>query len=387
MSGPVLTDLPFPALRRGLAIVCLAIVATGALTNSRYPYLMDFLSYWAAAVQAIEGHAASAWDVMQHHAVQERALRFDTRMPFAYPPTDLLVILPFGLMPYWLSAASWIAATLSAYAAAARRLMPGFVSGALAFPPVAISGIIAQNGMLTASLFIAGLVTLPARPWLAGMVFGCLSIKPQLGLLLPLAFVAGREWRAFGGATLASIGLAGMSIAAFGLGPWQAFLTQTALAGDIAANGLAGWHKLASPYAALRLAGLAPAFAWGVQLAIALLAAMAVWQVWRRSDDPVERGAILAPATMLVSPYLYIYDQVMLIVALYWLARAGLDRRLLIALLLLPVLAISQYWAANPLFNAAPLLPLALLWLVRFHRARWGHDGTGTMVTPVAQTA
>jgi Glycosyltransferase family 87 len=377
MSGVAKTGLPYPGALRWLAILSLAIIATGALTNSRYPYLMDFLSYWAAAVQALEGHAAGAYDVMQHHAVQERAIAFDTRMPFAYPPAYLLVILPFGLMPYWASAATWIAATLAGYGAAVRRLMPGFGHAALAFPPVAVCGIIAQNGMLTASLFIAGLASMTARPFVAGLLFGCLSIKPQLGLLLPLAFIAGREWRTFAGASVAVVGLAAASLVAFGPGPWQAFAAQMTLAGDIAANGLAGWHKLASPYAAMRLAGLSANIAWSVHALIAAVAAIAVWQVWRHQQDSLARGAILAPATLLVSPYLYVYDQIILILPLYWLARQGFDRRAVLLLLLLPLIGISQYWAANPAFNAAPALPLLLLAIV------WRTQGSAASPDPL----
>ncbi len=40
------------------------------------------------------------------------------------------------------------------------------------------------------------------------MVFACLAFNPQLGVLVPLAFIAGREWRAFARASVGVIALA-----------------------------------------------------------------------------------------------------------------------------------------------------------------------------------
>lgn len=339
----------------------------GVTANARHPYLMDFLSYWAAAILALGGHAANAYDVALHHAVQERIFPFDSRMPFAYPPPYLLLILPIGLLPYWISAAAWIGVTLSAYVAIVRRVMPEFVSVAIAFPPVAICGVIGQNGFLTATLFIGGISALGKRPLLAGLILGCLVIKPQLGLLLPLAFLAGREGKAFAGAALSVATLILLSILAFGLGPWRGFFEMAALSGSVATQGLAGWHKMASVFASLRLAGVAAPLAWAVHAAVAALGSVLVWNVWRQTRDPLTRAAILAPATVLISPYLYVYDQVMLVVSFYWLARIGASRGLLIALFLLPLATLGQFWTPDPRFNPAPILPLAFLLLVRLH--------------------
>jgi hypothetical protein len=41
---------------------------------------------------------------------------------------------------------------------------------------------------------------LERRPYLAGSLFGLMIFKPQLGLLLPVALIAGRQWRVFAAA-------------------------------------------------------------------------------------------------------------------------------------------------------------------------------------------
>jgi alpha-1,2-mannosyltransferase len=356
--------LPFPRLFRWLAILSLTVIATGVLVNWRYPYLMDFLSYWAAAVLAASGSPADAYDVALHHAVQQSAFAFDTKLPFAYPPPYLLLLVPLGLLPYALSAGVWIAATLAAYVAAVRRLMPDWAGAAIAFPPVAICGISGQNGMLTAALFMAGLAVLGARPFVAGVIFGCIAIKPQLGILLPLAFIAGREWRAFAGATVAVLTMIAASLIAFGAAPWLGFFGQSGLFASIATDGLVGWHKMASVYTSLRLAGLANEAAWALHVVCAIAGAVAVWQVWRGTTDAITRGAILAPASLLISPYLYVYDQILLIISLYWLARQAVSHRWLVPLYLLPLTTIAQFWTENPTINLAPLASLTALALV-----------------------
>ena len=364
MDNSASNPLPFLRLFRWFAILSLTVIATGVLVNWRYPYLMDFLSYWAAAVLAVGGSPADAYDITVHHAVQQRAFTFDTKLPFAYPPPFLLLLVPLGLLPYALSAGVWIAATLAAYALAVRKLMPDWAAAAIAFPPVAICGISGQNGLLTAALFMAGLSKLGMRPFVAGMIFGCLAIKPQLGVLLPLAFIAGREWRSFAGATVAVLMLIAASLIAFGSAPWLGFFGQSALFAAIATDGLVGWHKMASVYTSLRLAGLANPAAWALHIACAVTAALAVWHVWRTSTDTLTRGAILAPASLLISPYLYVYDQILLIISLYWLARQGISRKWLVLLYLLPLTTIAQFWTANPTINLAPLTSVAALVLV-----------------------
>jgi alpha-1,2-mannosyltransferase len=358
--------LPFARIFRWCAILSLTVIVTGVLVNWRYPYLMDFLSYWAAGVMTVGGSPADAYDIALHNAVQQRAFPFETRLPFAYPPPYLLLLVPFGLLPYAIAAGFWIAATLAAYVTAIRGLMPDWTPAGIAFPPVAICGISGQNGVLTAALFMVALSRLGTTPFFAGLIFGCMAIKPQLGILLPLAFIAGREARAFAGATIAVFAMIAASLIAFGAAPWQGFFSQSNLFASIATDGLVGWHKMASVYAALRLAGFNNPLAWAVHITCAAAAVIAVWQIWHSTKDVMTRGAILAPASLLISPYLYVYDQVLLIVSLYWIARQHTNSAWLFTLYLLPLTTIAQFWTANPTINLAPLaslIALALVWL------------------------
>lgn len=356
---------PFARSARLLAFAFLLVAATALFVNLAHPYQMDFVSYWAAALLTLGGTPAAAYDVAVHHAVQQQAGAFGATMPFPYPPPFLLVVLPFGLLPYGTAAIAWVLATFAAYLAAVRRLFPGAGWLAAAFPAVLVNAIIGQNGFLTAALFIVGAALLPRRPFLAGLLLGLLVIKPQLGLLLPLAFAAGREWRAFAGA---AVGAGGALLSAFlllGPTPYVAMIELIPLYGAIARDGLVPWHKMASVQAALSMMGLPAAVALTAHGLIATAGAAAVWRVWRRPDgDPLGKAAILAAASLLVSPYLYGYDMLILIVPLLWLLGQGENRALLAVLWCLPLISLFQDWGLPAIVNPLPFVSVVVLWLV-----------------------
>jgi hypothetical protein len=188
--------------------------------------------------------------------VQDGLQAFATKMPFAYPPPFLLFVLPLGLLPYQAAAALWIVGTYLLYFCAAKRLLPQSGWLVAAFPPVLLNGMIGQNGFLTAALFIAGMLCLARRPFLAGLILGCLVIKPQLGFLIPIAFVAAGQWRAFAGAALSAVGLLLGAWAIFGTGAYAGMIEIAPVFASIASEGW--WAGTRWPASMLRSArGLA----------------------------------------------------------------------------------------------------------------------------------
>jgi hypothetical protein len=223
---------------------------------------------------------------------------------------------------------------------------------------------VGQNGFLTAALFIAGMLCLQKRPFVAGLILGCLVIKPQLGFLLPIAFIAAAQWRAFAGAALSSLGLLLAAWIAFGTEAYAGMIEIAPMFASIAADGLVGWHKMGSVYASLRLAGLPSEAAWTLHILIATAAAAAVWIVWRRDADLRAKAALLGAASMLVSPYIYVYDTMILVVPMLWLVASSIDRRIVLALWLIPLITFLQNFGYNETVNLMPLVPIALLVII-----------------------
>jgi hypothetical protein len=344
------------------AIVIVAASVMEFISNARHPIARDFISFWGAARLVLAGHPAAAYDNAALHSVQSAAASFGAgaQMPFPYAPAYLALVTPFGLLPFPIALVVWTACTFTLYLFAARKLMPGSGWLAAAFPAVYANAAVGQNGFLTAGIFMGGLSLLSRRPFAAGLVLGCMVIKPQLGLLLPVALLAARAWRAIAGAAISSIGILAAGAALFGLSTMAAWIHQMPLYAAITRDGLVGWSKLASIYAAMREFGLGPGAALTVNGIAALAAALAVWQIWRSNPEDGAKVAILSAAAALASPYLLFYDTLILVPAFLFLARQNERPAVIFALWCLPLLQIAQIGTFDTRINLNALMGIAL---------------------------
>lgn len=349
---------------KAAAILSAFIVLTAICTNLRFNLQTDFVSFWAAAKLALGGTAAAAYDLQAHKAMESTAVAVNGTIPFPYPPTYFFAILPFGMLPYAISHAVWVGTTLSAFVAAVHKLVPNAGLLAIAFPPVIICGIGGQNSFLLAAMFMLGMALIQSRPFVAGVILGLMVFKPHLGVLLPLALIAGREWRVFAGATVSTLGMVFFSGLAFGASSWTGFIEMLPLAGEIAADGLVSWNKMASVYASLRLANVPEVWAGAIHASVALAASVVVWRVWRVSMDITARAAVLGAATLTISPYLFIYDQLLLVPALAYLWQRGGNEKWIGALYVIALIGLAGNFFSATSINFAPLLPITLLALV-----------------------
>jgi hypothetical protein len=379
LRGPVEAD-PYAKYRfvgNAFAFVILVASVAEFVWNARDPTSRDFISFWGAAQFALAGNPSAAYDNAALHAVQSAVASFGNsrqEMPFPYPPAYLLLVMPFGLLSFATAMAAWTVSTFGIYVAAARRLMPRSGWLTAAFPAVFANAALGQNGFLTAGIFMGGLSLLRRRPFTAGMLLGCLVIKPQLGLLLPVALIGGRAWRAVAGAALSSILILLVGVIAFGVPTTAAWLHELPLYAAITRDGLVGWSKLASIYAAGRQYGLGPIAALALHSVVAVGAGVATWRIWRSTDETGVRVAILSAATALASPYLFFYDGLILVPAFMFLARAGERPALLLAIWCLPLLQLAQIGSFDTLINLnviAAILLCALIYLA-WHKGNSG---------------
>jgi hypothetical protein len=182
-----------------------------------------------------------------------------------------------------------------------------------------------QNGFLTTALLGGALQLLDRRPWLAGVLIGLLAYKPQFGVLIPVALVAGGYWRTIAGAALTVAGLIVLSTLMLGTDIWHAFSDSTTFTQTVVLEaGGTGWEKIQSIFSAVRMWGGSVPLAYATQIALAVtLAATLAW-LWR-SDAAFElKAAALAVGSLLATPYVLDYDLVVLALAIAYVARLGL---------------------------------------------------------------
>jgi alpha-1,2-mannosyltransferase len=386
MKFPFLSEAAWINRRRALAypriflaLYAAAIVVVLALSPHMIdpwgkPVGTDFMDVWAAGKLALAHKPGAAYDYAQHFAVQQAALPWKKGQiaPFYgwhYPPMFLMIAAGLALLPYGVALALWMMATLPAYLLTIRAIIPGRAAmmAALAFPGAFVNLGHGQNGFLTCGLLGGSLLLLEKNPVMAGILFGLMAYKPQFGLLLPLALLAGGHWRAVFSAALTVAAAAALSYLIFGGGTWQAFFGSFALTRHyVLEEGGTGWQKIQSMFAAVRMLGGSIGLAYAAQGVFAALAAAATVWIWRKPVDMALKGAALATATLMATPYVLDYDLVVLALPIAWLAAQGLragflpwEKVTLLAAWLLPLFA--RMIGQGLHVPVAPLLLAALL--------------------------
>jgi hypothetical protein len=295
------------------------------------PIGVDFVSFWAAGKLVLQGDAFDAYDWVIHKAVATAAgIDIKGRFTFQYPPTFLLATPALALLPYPAAMLLWIAVGLPLYLFAVRLIFGTWNAtlAALAWPAVLWNTVVGQTGFLTAALLGAGIAMIDRRPALAGVLFGLLTVKPQFGLLIPVALVAGGKWKVILWAALSTLALAAASTLMLGTASWIAFLDSASRINDaILTTGRTDFSKLQSLYGYLRALGFGTEAAWLAHGGFALMLAAGVAWIWRSDASFDLKAAVIAAATILASPYAYIYDFVMLAIPLVFLGRTGFSGR------------------------------------------------------------
>jgi hypothetical protein len=344
-----------------LAFVSASVVAMIVLYVFHNP--VDFLSYWAAGKLALGGHAASAYDIELHNAVELTAAPITGLIPFPYPPPFLFFVTPFGLLPFWIAFPAWILITGIIYVCAVRREVS--LPYALAHPSVLSNTLIGQNAFLTSAIFIGGTEFIARRPYVAGAILGLLVIKPQLAILLPIGMLAGREWKVIVAACISATALLLLALIIFDSAAYGGFFQILPFYTDAMRESRWPWSEIASTFAFLRKLGCPEATALIVHGIIALVAALMTARAWWLRTD--ERVPILASATVLIPPYIFTYDALLLVSPLAFLITQ-LRRPLVSAFIwLLCLLPVAGYFGFYSGPNTVPIAAMAALWAL--HRA------------------
>jgi hypothetical protein len=350
----------------------------------------DFLNVWLGGRSALGAGPAAWFDFRIYNSfLDEFVPGLKEAYFWSYPPHVLLFIWPFGLLPYLVAFALWTVAGLAlllgvaAHCSVERRHLL-FIAVA---PAVAVNTIIGQNGCFTAALLMAGLANLERRPILSGVCFGILTIKPQLGLLLPLMLVMTGRWRTIASAAVTAASLVAATALTWGPEIWTEYFAKVVPQQRYLQEHGTGmlFLQIPSAFYAMRHLGLSVGPAWTSQTLVSGLTLAAVaWTYWRKRD-PVLSMSLLVVAIFLVSPYTLNYDMVVLGWVLALLRQQGgnapADHYLMAALWTLPITMMLLQALCVPL----GLLVLAafaarLVWRMAHADARQPADGTAPLL-------
>ena len=366
-----------PIMTAVAALVLFGLWVAGAPDGK--PNALDFTPYWVAGQLVLQGHGRELYQ----NAFIETWERAHFTMPgagylaFYYPPPFLLLCLPLALLPYLWALWLFLGAQAALLWAALRRVLPApwALAPLAVFPGFLMNAFSGQNGGLTAACLAWALLWLETRPLLAGACLGALVYKPQMALAVPFALLPARRWRAAFAAGAMAAGLCLLSRLLLGGGPWAGFLANAPAARADLEQLAFKWHMMQSFYAGLRLAGGSLAIGYAGQALCAGAALFLLGRIaWQRRGAGPEMAA-LATATLLVTPFLYDYDLVLLAVPLTWLAAKGTrtgflagDRPVMLCLYGLPFVARAVgVHLGVPLAPPLVLACLLLIWRRRPH--------------------
>jgi alpha-1,2-mannosyltransferase len=371
MSQPL--EITAPLGRRGLAVVVAGFVIVGTAAWAFYLWVFhrdpgqDWMVFYTAAHAYLDGNLPLIFRgeaftaALNHRFVHWLATPLNLH-PWVYPPPFLLLFLPFGLLPPAASLALFQSAGFLAALAAAWRCTKAargrflHILSLVLCPAVPFNVLTGQNAFYTSALLLGGFGLLGRSPVLGGTLLGIASCKPQLFLMVPVALVAARQWRALASTAMSAFLLALASLAVFGIRAWVAWFSLVT-GRDASYQGWlsAGRLKGQSVFACATLLGAPSALANLAQAAAVAIAAIFVYWTFRRHAPGELLLAVLFAAALLAAPHASASDAILLGLAasLYLSTLPQVRGRGLYA-------AVAVALWIIPLFNPPALVPLGL---------------------------
>ena len=332
-----------------------AMVILGAFGIKILGARSDWLAYYAAGYFLLHGRIGQIYDPVAVQAWEAPWIG-PYLVRFLYPPAYSLPLLPLSLLPLAAARLVWLiigsaAALASAWLWTSWSKLSFAINtlSLLAFPPLAYSLAIGQTSPLTLLVFstVAYLEARGDHAYLPGATAGLALYKPQL--LLPLAafWLFRRRWRSLSGLLLSAlvVGLVSWLISRdASLEYLRLSLDFLRLAENATASGANASLFAISPWLGI-LTGL------GVITVICFIA---------KQEQNRYNRAMLWLAPVLVTPYVVIYDLLLIALPVSFLIPLLMRDRLLqvavAAIWITPLLAIAIQttrpvtWAALGLF-------------------------------------
>jgi alpha-1,2-mannosyltransferase len=301
----------------------------------------DYVQFYVMGSLVLEGRADALYDGDAHLAEGRRVI--DPGLPVYashpnYSPHVALAFAPLALLPWEWSLALFLVLTTLCYGVGvwliwrecpALRTHGSRVLVLAAASPLFFAQLRYGQTSAFALLFwsLAFVALCRNRPFLAGIVLGCLAYKPQMGIVVGVVFLAARQWQAVAGALSA---VAAQLVVAWLATGWTTMDQYFRELGTLALNpslveiypseihSLRGFFQLLIPSTPMVTA------CYLVTLVAVLAVAVRSWS--GSGPLPVRVGQLVL-LSVLASPHLISYDLLLLTLPLLLLADWGLRNR------------------------------------------------------------
>ncbi len=311
-------------LQQGQAVLWLLLIMFAAraaaglpLMIANQPFGFDLLPLWTAAGIAFR-HPEQLYhfDVITHLQVWAIGSHTGPR-PWIYPPSALLVFAPFGSVPFRYFYPLWAAATgvLFAWSTMVHLRRDRWLSLAVLTLSSAVfmALLVGQVTLLIGALVLWGVRLLGRRPVLAGVLLGAAAmIKPTSLLLLPVALLSIRNWRAAAACILTGATAMVMSSVLFGWQTWLDWLHALPAFTGVIQDDPTLWRGVINFTWLAHQAGLPAPVVLFVRILLAGIGVALVWKVFRATERTAPRVIAMVGSSLLITPYAMFYDAALL---------------------------------------------------------------------------
>jgi hypothetical protein len=274
----------------------------------------DFLNLWMYGRAALDIDPARFYDIATYNGELARLLGPGyPGQNWPNPPTALVVMAPFGLLAHFPALIAWYAiGILAFYLAGRREVSDARILAAVLVSPAALLCVISgQSSFLTTAALLAIFASLDKRQVIAGVLIGLLTVKPQLGVLFPVALIASGRWRVFLWAAVTALAISAISVALGGPDSWHDYIVKALPLQREVLGDAAGAAVPFQPTVFMNVRGLVGnRVGEAIQLAFAVAAVTAVAAAfrYRNGSDIRLLQALFFACTICASPYMGGYD-------------------------------------------------------------------------------
>ncbi|HEX5217319.1 MAG TPA: glycosyltransferase family 87 protein [Vicinamibacterales bacterium] len=314
------------------------VIATMAFWAGAIPFVLmrqpilggDFMQFYVFGALARAGQWSQQYDWNAFHELQIALVPGSAPYFYApaYPPLVPLLYLPLAWLSFTEAFIAWAIYSTVIYIVLIDSLSRCTVTlprahallGALVFPGFIAVIVVGQTSIWPLVGFVTAFHAMRAgRPFLAGLSFAIVAIKPHFGLALALVLVLTKSWRVVAGAAAGVALLAAGTLVICGRSAAQTYIATARFA--LANPGLLEPLDTRQTHSvhAILAAALPEFFVTLVWLLLAASISLVTAAVWRRSASLQLRFTALLLATLLISPHVLVYDGVLLAPAMLWL--------------------------------------------------------------------
>ena len=330
----------------------------------------DFANYWVGGRLVLEGNHALLFHPDAYYAhLQELFGQGYQIHAWSYPPHFLALVTPLGYLEYRPALVAFLTVTFAMFVWAAWQFMKRYAAdSSKGLVALALTGFVfmqieaTQNGFLTGALLLFTFTYMREKPMVAGLCLALLTVKPQLGFLIPLLALLDRNWKLLGWASAFTLVLIGSSVMMFGIDVWRDYFDEIIPYQQYVMTSWSGifLRMMPSTFGSLRTLAFTPSVAFMIQSVVSVIALGALLRLLFVLRDPLDRVFALLLGTFLITPYAFNYDMGAVSVAAACLALRARKDKLPVAMWIYAAIAVLPA-AMTPLgIKALPVSPLII---------------------------